>query len=150
MHTPKRRWQFLILVAGMALGGEAAAHSDEHLATVSPAHGGVLRMAGALHLELVLESSSVRVYLSDHAFQPVGSRGATGSATVSREGKRMKIPLRPSEGNLLTGKGSFDIGPDTGVTVRVTLPGKKTETAEFPPAHPNSAAETQFHRHETR
>lgn len=139
--------QLLFLALGMALGGGAAAHSDEHLATVPAPHGGQLRMAGALHLELVLAAGAVKVYLSDHAFQPVRTDGATGSATLSRGGKRIAIPLAPAGGNLLQGKSAFGAAPDTRIEVRVNLPGQKTEIAEFSPARANAPATAGSHEH---
>ena len=140
----KRSLQLAILALGIALGAGAGAHSDEHLATVSAPHGGQLRMAGALHLELVLEPGLVKVYLSDHAFQPVSADRATGSATVLRGGKRVLVPLRPAGANLLTGKGKLDVARDARIAVKVTRPGEMQETAEFAPTaawHPG---------HETR
>jgi hypothetical protein len=105
-------------------------------------------MAGALHLELVLEPGSIRVYLTDHAFEPVSTAGATGSATVSGKAKAVKIPLRPAGGNLLSGEGRFDAGPGSGVKVQVKLPGQNAEIAEFPMPRANPAAETQSQGHE--
>lgn len=146
----KRRRQCLLLALGLALGAGAGAHSDEHLAAVAAPHGGQLRMAGTLHLELVLEPGSVKVYLSDHAFQPVSADGATGSASVSRGGKRLEVPLRPAGGNLLAGKGAFATAPDTRVTVRVRLPDRKAESAEFAPARATPPAAADSHGHEAR
>lgn len=147
MQGSKRLWQFLFLGAGMAFGNPAAAHSDEHLATVPAPHGGVLRMAGALHLELVLEPGLIRVYLTDHAFQPVNAAGATANAMLREAGNRVRIPLKPAGGNLLQGKGRFRASLGTAVTVEVRLPGKGAETAEFPSPHPNPAADTQSQGH---
>jgi hypothetical protein len=150
MQAQKLIRHLLLLAIGVALSGFAAAHSDEHLATVPAPHGGVLRMAGPLHLELVLEPGRVKVYLTDHAFQPVSAAGATGSARVLLGGKRLDVPLKPAGGNLLSGTGGFDTGPDSGVTVRVKLPGSEAVTAQFPPLRPNPAPETQSQGHEKR
>ena len=61
-------------LAGLLATGGAYAHTDEYLDTQTAPHGGQLRMAGALHFELVIskdnpqpQNNPVVVYVTDHA-----------------------------------------------------------------------------------
>jgi len=80
--------RFLTAVAFVLATGAMSvhAHDDAYLDTQQAPHGGQLRMAGAYHLELVVDKSTpqaadkpVVVYVTDHAGQKVSTEGATGT-----------------------------------------------------------------------
>lgn len=104
-------------------------------------------MSGAYHFELVLEPGMVRVYVSDHAFRTVNVRGARGSVALSAGGKRTVIPLRPAGEDLLAGMARLESAADVRVTVSITFPGQKTESAEYAP-RPVAGTTSGSHEHE--
>lgn len=81
----------------------AFAHSNEHLATVTGAHGGMLRMSGPYHVELVIGEGEVRVWVTDHADNPKPTAGARGQLMVIQDEERFVVDLLPDGDNLLHG-----------------------------------------------
>ena len=110
----------------------ALAHDDATLDAMASPHGGQVRMAGPYHFELVLGEGDLRVYLADHADQPVSSAGVTGSAVVL-SGTRVRVPLTPAGDNALQGSGEIAAAPDMKVVVSLNFPDGKTWQARFTP-----------------
>lgn len=128
--------RFLRLLAiGTVLAAQPAvmAHTDDYLHKMEAPNGGQLRMAGALHLELVLKPGEVAVYVPDHGQQATSTQGATGTATVHTGDFSTRVKLAPTGENALKGSGDFGLGAGMKVTVSVTLPGQETATASFDP-----------------
>lgn len=118
----------------------AYAHSDEYLDTQTAPHGGQLRMAGALHFELVVAKSSpqaqnnpVVVYVTDHAGTKTSTAGAKGTVTILAGKAKTTINLTPDGDNALKGSGSYASTPDMKAVVSVTLAGQNAEQARFTP-----------------
>jgi hypothetical protein len=61
-----------------------------------PRHGGVVTMAGDLHVEAVAQlDGRIRVYLTDLRRSPIALDGVTASATLSLADGRVALPLAP-------------------------------------------------------
>lgn len=126
----------------------AYAHSDAQLDEAKAPNGGQLRMAGPLHLELVLDKTGgdararpVAVYVTDHAGQPLPVAGATGTVTLMIGKTRVSVPLKAEAGNRLAGSASYVAGTGTKAVVSVTMPGQETQQARFTPM------DAQVHTH---
>jgi len=104
------------------------------LDTRRPTHGGDVRMAGPLWLELVVGKSSLTVYVTDRFGSPVDTSGAKASATVHTDGKATHIELKPAGGNRIAGRGRLRLKRSTVVFVTADLRGKKAYRAVFRPA----------------
>lgn len=122
-----------LLVVSLIFSQGAFAHSDEYLDTQVAPHGGQLRMVGMQHYELVVKPNEVTVYLTDHAGTKLGSKGATGTATVLSGKTKTSVKLLPTEDNVLKGTSKFELAPDMKVVVSIALPGQAAEQARFTP-----------------
>jgi hypothetical protein len=85
---PRRRATFVrLLVVATAAGAltiaaPARAVDEELVHDHAPRHGGVVGMAGTRHVEIVLGSDVVRVYLSDLHRVPLSLDGVSGTVTL--------------------------------------------------------------------
>jgi len=121
----------VLLILG-ALAFRVHAHSDEYFDQRSTPHGGQVRMAGPVHLELVVVHQQVTLYVTDHADNLV--RTANGSAKVIiRSGKKNRyvLVLRSAGENVLQGSGEFTLGKRNDVSVLVALPEREPQRAQF-------------------
>ena len=134
--------RFLTAVAFVLATSAASvhAHDDAYLDTQQAPNGGQLRMAGAYHLELVVDKSTpqaaektVVVYVTDHAGQKISTDGATGNATILAAKGKASVALVPDGDNRLKGVAKYASTPDMKVVVSITLPGKPAEQARFTP-----------------
>ena len=129
-----RRSSALLLGALLAgLAGPGAAHDDAWMDRQSTPHGGVLRMAGALHLELV-RAPSPMVYVTNHAGQPQATIGAEGTLAVERADGRQEVALQVAGDNALKPVAPIALAPTDTVVLFVKLAGAQAETARFGPA----------------
>ena len=80
-----RRRSSVLLLGGLLMGlaGTVAAHDDAWMDRQVAPNGGVLRMAGALHLELV-STPATAIYVTNHAGQAQDTAGAVGTLAVER------------------------------------------------------------------
>ena len=130
------------------------AHDDAYLDTQQAPHGGQLRMAGAYHLELVVDKSTpqaadkpVVVYVTDHAGQKVPTQGATGNATILAAKGKASVALVPDGDNRLKGTGNYASTPDMKAIISFTAKGQAPETARFTPMVKSSEAHADHTRH---
>lgn len=136
-----------LLATALALTAlPARAHDDATLDAMATPHGGQLRMAGPLHIELVLVKDSaqakdnpVRVYLSDHAGKPQPSQGVSASITVLSGKDKASATLLPDGENRLQASARYASRPDLKAVVTVTLPGQPPVQARFTPLAPKPA-----------
>ena len=124
------RLAVLLLLA--ALSPRIHAHSDEYFDSRPAPHGGQVRMAGPVHLELVVRGGDVTVYMTDHADNPVSTDNGSAKVIIRASKKnRFVAVLRPAGGNVLRGAGEFKLAKRNDVTVLVTLPGQDAQRAQF-------------------
>ena len=130
------------------------AHDDAYLDTQQAPHGGQLRMAGAYHLELVVDISTpqaadktVVVYVTDHAGQKVSTEGATGNATILAAKGKASVALVPDGDNRLKGTGRYASTADMKAIVQFTAKGQSPETARFTPLLKPMEAHTDHAKH---
>ena len=127
---------------GMALAGvlsTAVAHDDAWMDRQITPNGGMLRMAGALHLELV-RTPATAVYVTNHAGQALDTAGAEASLAIERDGARQEISLHPAGTNVLKPASPLTLAPDEPVVLSVKLAGAQAETARFVPSRPAAPA----------
>ena len=130
------------------------AHDDAYLDTQQAPHGGQLRMAGAYHLELVVDKSTpqaadkpVVVYVTDHAGQKVSTEGATGNATILAAKGKASVALVPDGDNRLKGTGRYASTADMKAIVSFTAKGQPPETARFTPLVKSMEAHMDHNKH---
>jgi len=129
-----------VLIATLLLSQSVSAHTDESLDAMPSAHGGQVRAAGPYHLELVAKDGELVVHVTDHANNEINTAGGEGKANI-QQGKtdnKIKIKLEPSQNNILTGSGEFQINPETVIVVFVRLPEQDAYAARFTPLKPKS------------
>ena len=128
----------MMLTLGL-LAVAARAHDPSTLDSNPSAHGGVVRMAGPYHFELVLEPSSsrpvrqVRIYLQNHLFAGMPSDGMKGEVTVTFFTVSETIPLVPDGPESLGGSGSFLDHPALKMIVSLTDKEGQVFSATFTP-----------------
>jgi hypothetical protein len=116
------------------------AHTDEQLDTMSSPHGGQVRAAGPYHLELVVKDGEMVLHVADHTGQEINTDGGEGKANIQQDkaGSKITVKLEPSQNNMFTGSGEFQINPETVDVVFVKLPEQDTYAARFTPLKPKS------------
>ncbi|MDO9062094.1 MAG: hypothetical protein Q7U92_24145, partial [Bradyrhizobium sp.] len=67
-------------------------------------HGGRIADAGAYHVELVVKSDVVDVFISDEGEKPVAASGFKGTAILVAGGKSQRVVLAPVDGARLSGR----------------------------------------------
>lgn len=125
---------FTLLVAGFLVlapaAGGAQTHDHSKMGDKGP-NGGKLEHAGASHLELLIEGSTVRVYLYDEDLKPLAAQGTEVTVTVQVQGKRETLKLKAAGSNVMEGQGGFAAGPGLRAVVALKLPGKPIVQARF-------------------
>ena len=94
-------------------------------------HGGQIRDAGGKHLELVVASGKLKLYVTDGRHRPLSSQGMKARAIVLSGKKRANIKLTPGSKNLLQGGGDFSQTKNIKTVILLTLPDGKTIQARF-------------------
>lgn len=124
----------LLVAAAFALSAPAWAHTNAYLDTVQAPHGGQLRMSGPYHMELVVATpGELTVYVTDHGDVPQMTAGAEGMAKVKNGKKEVSVKLESTGGNMLKGKGKFEMNAKTAVVIFLKMAGQEAEGAEFTP-----------------
>jgi Cu/Ag efflux protein CusF/DNA-binding beta-propeller fold protein YncE len=97
----------------------------------TPHHGGVVAMAGLLHLEAVARRDGrLRVYLSDVWRRPLPPTGAAAGVTLGLAGARRTVPLvatRDAADEFLEAVAPAFDGPDVVADVRLEREGQRVE-----------------------
>lgn len=121
----------------------ALAHDDAYLDTVKAPHGGQLRMAGPIHMELVLskepleaKDKPIAVYVTDHAGNKQSTTGATGTITILYGKTKVTAPLTPDGDNKLRAQAVYASTPDLKAIVSVTMSKQEAQQARFTPVRP--------------
>ena len=129
-----------VLAAPLMLWQPVWAHTDASLDAMPSPHGGQVRAAGPYHLELVAKDGELVLHVTDHAWQAMKADGGEGKATIQqgKAGNKITVKLEPSQQNMLTGRGEFQINPATVIVVFVKLPEQDAYGAQFTPLKPKS------------
>ena len=129
-----------VLAATMIVFQPAWAHTDEQLDTMPSPHGGQVRAAGPYHLELVAKDGELVLHVTDHAWKEIHTDGGEGKATIQqgKAGSRITVKLEPSQQNILTGNGEFQVSPETVIVVFVKLSEQDAYGARFTPLKPKT------------
>ena len=82
----------MLVAICVGCGAPGAPQMHDH----RPRHGGVVTMAGDLHVEAVAQlDGRIRVYLTDLRRSPIALDGVTASATLALPDGRVALPLAP-------------------------------------------------------
>ncbi len=129
-----------VLAAPLILLQPVWAHTDESLDAMPSPHGGQVRAAGPYHLELVAKDGELVVHVTDHAWKELKTEGGEGKANIqqAKAGSKITVKLEPSQQNMLTGSGEFQVNPETVIVVFVKLPEQDAYGARFTPLKPKS------------
>ena len=130
-----------LLLVTLTISQSVWAHTDETLDTMPSPHGGQIRGTGPYHFELVAKNGELLLYVTDHLNNEITTVGGEGKANIQREKTRSRITvkLEPSQNNIMTGRGEFQLDPKTVIVVFVKLPGQDAYGARFTPLKPKSA-----------
>ena len=117
------RW--LLIAALLTPAGPAWAHE------ATGKHGGRIADAGPYHVEMVVKSDVVDVYISDANEKPVAAAGFKGMAILVAGGKSQRVVLAPVEGTRLSGSATAALPNQPKGVVQLTAPDGKTSQAKF-------------------
>ena len=128
------------LFAALTISQPVLAHTDESLDAMPSPHGGQVRAAGPYHLELVAKDGELVLHVTDHLNNGINTSGGEGKANIQqgKAGGKTTVKLEPSESNMLTGRGEFQLTPETVIVVFVKLPEQDPYAAKFAPLKPKS------------
>jgi len=134
------RREILPLLLGLTLGFPSAglAHTDAYLDALPSPHGGQVRMAGPMHLELVVKATAVEVYVTDHAGAPRPTQDGKALLRTGPDG--VGTELRPAGANRFAGTLAKPVPVDAAFTLFVRLPGEDAQSARFSPRATDAAA----------
>ena len=93
-------------------------------------NGGRVVEAGPYHVELVVETKAVSVYVSDSKAKPIPAAGFKGVAILTVSGKAQRIELAPQD-NRLGGSSPVAIPADVQGVVQLTDPDGKTAQGRY-------------------
>ncbi|MCD6707874.1 MAG: hypothetical protein LT080_15675 [Thiobacillus sp.] len=110
----------IFLMALLGLPIVAWAHSNEHLATMKGAHGGMLRMAEMYHFELVVKDGEAHVWVTDHGDTPQSTKGAVGTLRFINGNDAFSLYMAPTGSNQLVIKDAR-IKPHKGTRLVLTV-----------------------------
>lgn len=143
-----------VLAAPLILLQPVWSHTDESLDAMKAPHGGQVRAAGPYHLELVAKDGELVLHVTDHAWQAMKTGGGEGKANIQQDkaGSRITVTLEPSQENILTGSGEFQVTKETVIVVFVKLAGQDAYGAKFTPLKPKTVkagkASAEAHDHD--
>ena len=114
-----------LLIGVLAWSGVAWAHE------VNGKHGGRIVDAGSYHVEMVVKSDVVEVFISDQSEKSVAASGFKGTAILVAGGKSQRIVLAPVDGTRLSGSATAALPGQPKGVVQLTGPDGKTIQAKF-------------------
>ena len=114
-----------LLIGALTWSGAALAHEAKGK------HGGRIVDAGSYHVEMVLKSDTIDVFISDASEKPVATSGFKGTAILVVNGKSQRIVLAPVEGTRLSGSATAALPEKPKGVVQLTSPDGKTSQAKF-------------------
>ncbi len=117
--------KYLLIGALLAWSGAASAHDAKGK------HGGRIADAGSYHVEIVVKSEVVDVFISDANEKPVAASGFKGTAILVAGGKSQRVMLAPVDGTRLSGSATAALPNQPKGVVQLTGPDGKTVQAKF-------------------
>lgn len=122
----------IFLIALFSLPTLARAHSNEYLATVKGAHGGMLRMVEMYHFELLMKDGEARVWVTDHGDTPQSTKGAVGILRVIAGNDAFSVYMAPIGNNeLLIKDARIKTGKGTKLVLVITMNGEAPLQTRF-------------------
>ena len=88
-----------------------------------------MRMAGRLHLDLVIHDGRVLVYVTNHLDEPQTSAG--GEAAVRFPAQDVRVTLAADGDNRFSAAAPAALAADSEAVVFVKLPGLDAQSAQF-------------------
>jgi hypothetical protein len=107
----------------------AALPATAHEISKGP-NGGRVVEAGPYHVELVVETKAIAVYVSDAKEKPIPATGFKGLAILTVSGKAQRIELTPAD-NRLAGSSPVVIPAEVNGVVQLTGPDGKTAQGRY-------------------
>ncbi|MDN5938180.1 MAG: hypothetical protein L0H83_05910 [Salinisphaera sp.] len=116
----------------LAVAQGALAHSNAYLATITGPHGGMVRMSGPYHFELLIHENETQVWITNHMHEPQSTTGAHGQLMVMQNDKHTVIQLTPGGDNRLRG-GDSQVSPSQVLraVLTVRMSGEPARQARF-------------------
>jgi hypothetical protein len=115
----------LLIAALLTCSGSAWAHDAKGT------NGGRIRDAGPYHVEMVVKSDIVDVFVRDASEKPVAASGFKGTAILVSGGKSQRVLLAPVDGARLSGSATVAFPDQPKGVVQLTAPDGKTIQARF-------------------
>ncbi len=94
-------------------------------------HGGEVTDAGSYHVELVVKSNTVTVFVSDKNEKPIAATGFKAIAILVVGGKAERIVMEPAGESRLSGTTAIVVPARPKGVVQLTAPDGKTAQAKF-------------------
>lgn len=113
--------------------GIAAAHDNGYFDSNPTPHGGQVRMAGAYHVEAVLDGQKLVLYVTDHGDQAQSTAGWQGRATVLNGTDVTRLPLTAAGMNRMQGDTTATITADTKLVVLLQPPNTEALQLSYKP-----------------
>lgn len=117
--------KYLVIAAILVWSGSAWAHDSKGM------HGGRITDAGSLHVEMVVKSDIIDIYVSDASEKPVSTSGYKGTAILVAGGKSQRVVLEPVDAARLSGSATSAMPNQPKGVVQLTAPDGKTIQAKF-------------------
>jgi hypothetical protein len=117
--------KLLLIGTLLTSAGSAWAHDAKG------SHGGRIADAGPYHVEMVVKSETIDVFISDESDKPVAASGFKGTAILVAGGKSQRVVLAPVDGVRLSGSAPAALPSQPKGVVQLTGPDGKTSQAKF-------------------
>lgn len=125
--------RIIAVVIGVALAGNALAHTDSKW-TKGPQGGHIVDAGGGKqHWELVAKGNELALYVTDANEKAVSVEGSNAKAQVLVGGKTHNVDLKPAGGNVLKGSGPFTAAKGMRVIVKTDKVGGQSFQARLAP-----------------
>ena len=121
------------------------AHDDSYFDANSGPHGGQVRMAGAYHVEAVVENDRLALYVTDHGDNRQSTEGWKGRATVLTEGRTARVTLTATGENRLESGTPVTMQDDSKTVVLLQPPEGETLQLSYLPTRAKAQAATHSH-----
>ncbi len=114
-----------LLIGALLTSGSALAHDAKGK------NGGRIADAGSYHVEMVVKSETVEVFISDEGDKPISASGFKGAAILVAAGKSQRVVLAPADGTRLSGSATASLPNQPKGVVQLTGPDGRTSQAKF-------------------